>query len=93
MLGPVYGLLVNKITGWLIFDDSLLVLRLEPDGTLLTLAGSGNFLQPLSGGSTLASALNVAVWRGMAQDSTGALYLSDAGAGRVYKVAPDGNVT
>ena len=62
----MYGLLVNKITGWLIFDDSLLVLRLEPDGTLLTLAGSGNFLQPLSGGSTLASALNVAVcgaWR------------------------------
>ena len=29
----------------------------------------------------------------MAEDSAGALYLSDAGAGRVYRVGPDGTVT
>lgn len=95
-LGPVYGLLLDKVTGRLIFDDQLLVLRLEPDGTLLTLVGSGVFQQSLSGGAaanTLASSLTVGVWRGMAQDAAGALYVSDAGAGRVYKVTPEGSVT
>jgi sugar lactone lactonase YvrE len=98
-LGPVYGLLIDNVTGRLLFDDQLLVLRMEPDGTLLTLAGSGIFglgvasLPPLSAGSALASALRASVWRGMAQDSAGALYLSDAGIGRVYKVTPDGTVS
>jgi trimeric autotransporter adhesin len=101
-LGSVYGLLIDKTTGRLIFNDQLLVLRLEPDGSLLTLAGNGTGgysmapLAPLSGGSgssMLASALTVSVWRGMAEDSSGALYLSDAGAGRVYKVTPAGIVT
>src|ERR1700733_2632209 len=101
-LGSVYGLLLDKTTGRLIFNDQLLVLRQEPDGSLLTLAGTGTGgygmapLAPLSGGSggsMLASALTVSVWRGMAQDSSGALYLSDAGIGRVYKVTPNGIVT
>jgi sugar lactone lactonase YvrE len=97
-LGSVYGLLIDKVTGRLIFNDEVLALRLEPDGTLLTLAGTGARQQPeplsgSAGGSTLASTLIVVVLRGMAQDSAGALYLSDAGAGRVYKVAIDGIVT
>lgn len=101
-LGPVYGLLIDKATGRLIFNDQLLVLRLETDGSLLTLAGSGSggygeaSVPPPSGsmpGSTLASALSVSVLRGMAQDSAGALYFSDAGAGRVYKLTPAGTLT
>jgi hypothetical protein len=101
-LGSVYGLLIDKATGRLIFNDQLLVLRLEPDGSLLTLAGSGTggygeaSVPPPSDsipGSTLASALSVSVLRGMAQDSAGALYFSDAGAGRVYKLTPAGTLT
>jgi hypothetical protein len=101
-LGSVYGLLIDKTTGRLIFNDQILVLRLEPDGSLLTLAGSGtggygeaNVPPPFDSmpGSTLASALSVSVLRGMAQDSAGALYFSDAGAGRVYKLAPAGTLT
>jgi hypothetical protein len=72
-VGSVYGLLLDNATGRLLFDDQLLVLRLEPDGSLLALVGSGNFRIPLSAGSPLASTLNVGVWRGMAQDSAGAL--------------------
>jgi sugar lactone lactonase YvrE len=96
-LNSVYGLLIDKITGRLLFHDEYLVLRYESDGTLLALAGTGPNRQPQLGrftsGSTLASSLNPGVLRGMAQDATGALYLSDAGAGRVYRVAQDGTVS
>src|SRR5690348_10876855 len=92
-LGSVYALLIDKITGRLIFNDEYLVLRLEPDGTLLTVAGAGPTLNRGLQFPSLASALNPGVLRGMAQDAAGALYLSDAGAGRVYRIAPDGIVT
>ena len=93
-LGSVYGLLIDNVTGRLIFNDSILVLRLESDGSLVAVAGSGarsGAPPPASG--ALASAFNVSVFRGIAQDSAGALYLSEAAAGRVYRVAPDGVVT
>ena len=98
-LGSVYGLLIDKITGRLLFNDEALVLRFESDGTLLALVGTGpaTGLPQFSGSSanesTLASSLNVRVLRGMAQDAAGVLYLSDEGAGRVYRVALDGTVT
>ena len=95
-LGSVYGLLIDKINGRLIFNDEFLALRLETDGSLLTVAGSGFFripALPRLADSTLASALRITVLRGMAQDAAGGLYLADAGAGRVYRVAPDGTVT
>lgn len=99
-LGSVYGLLIDNITGRLIFHDEFLALRFEPDGTLLALAGVGpNFSRgPQSSigptpSSARASAVTFEQLRGMAQDSTGALYVSDAAAGRVYRIAPDGIVT
>ena len=98
-LGSVYGVLIDRITGRVIFHDERLVLRFEPDGTLLAITGAGPILrgpQPFPSGatgSTLASILNVAVLRGIAQDAKGALYLSDEAAGRVYRVAPDGTAT
>jgi hypothetical protein len=38
-LSSVYGLLIDKSTGRLRFNDQLLVMRLEPDGSVLTVAG------------------------------------------------------
>jgi sugar lactone lactonase YvrE len=92
-LGWVYGLLFDKTTGRLLFHDSVLVMRLEPDGSLLTLAGLGRFLDGDTADGTPASFLQTSVLRGMAQDSTGALYVSDAEAGRVYRIALDGTVS
>jgi sugar lactone lactonase YvrE len=100
-LGSVYGLAIEKRTGRLLFNDQNLVLRLEPDGSLLTVAGLGLVSVPppqVAGFAsppviTPASFLQPAILRGMAEDSTGALYLSDAGAGRVYRVGLDGMVT
>src|SRR5580700_2877711 len=93
-LNSVYGLLIDRLTGRLIFNDEALVLRYEPDRTLLALAGNGATQYPSTTvPSPLASMLNVEVLRGMAQDVKGNLYLSDAGFGRVYRVALDGTVT
>ena len=98
-LGSVYGVLIDKPTGRLLFNDESLVLALEPDGSLLTIAGFGaNFVPQIAAFATLpvvspASILHPGILRGMVEDSTGALYLADAEAGLVYRVALDGSVT
>ena len=100
-LGSVYALLIDKTPGRLIFHDQVLVERMEPDGTLLVLVGEGPLFTAIAShiplitaaGSSIASALNIEVLRGMAEDRAGNLYLADAGFGRVYRVTPDGTVT
>jgi sugar lactone lactonase YvrE len=98
-LDSVYGLLFDNVTGRLLFNDEHLVLRIEPDGSLVTVVGTGPvnntafFFTNLSTPSNSANLLVPVVLRGMAQDSKGALYLSDAGNGRVYRIAKDGSVT
>jgi len=92
-LGSVYGLLIDKSTGRLLFHDQILAMRLEPDGSVLTVAGLSRPQDGDTSDGTPASFLRTAVLRGMAQDSKGALYLADAGAGRVYRIAPDGTVS
>jgi sugar lactone lactonase YvrE len=92
-LNSVYGLLFDNATGRLLFHDGTLVERVEPDGSLLALAGRGEPQDGTTGDGTLASNLRIAVLRGMAQDAAGNLYLADAGAGRVYRVARDGRIS
>ncbi len=92
-LYSVYGLLFDKLTGRLLLHDGSLVSRLEPDGTLLTIVGLGRGNDGTVTDGTLASGLYGVVFRGMTQDAAGALYLSDAANGRVYRVGLDGVVT
>jgi hypothetical protein len=40
-LGPAYGLLLDRVTGRLLFHDESTVSRLEPDGSLTVIAGIG----------------------------------------------------
>src|SRR6478609_5684222 len=89
----VYGLLFDNTTGRLLFHDGALVERLEPDSSLLALVGRGQPQDGTTADGTLASNLRISVLRGMAQDAAGNLYLADAGAGRVYRVARDGRVS
>jgi len=91
-LGYVYGILVDKLTGRLLLHDGALF-RLEPDGTLLAMVGMSRLYDGTIADGTLASGLYVVTLRGMAQDATGALYLADASAQRVYRVGLDGIVT
>ena len=92
-LSTVYGVLLDKTTGRLLLHDEALVSRLEPDGTLTALVGISRGSDGSIVNGTLASGLLVGILRGMAQDSAGALYLSDAAYGRVYRVGLDGIVT
>jgi sugar lactone lactonase YvrE len=95
-LQQVYGLLLDRATGRLVIHDQTLVERFEPDGTLLALAGHGFSNNALDGETTdgiPASALRISVLRGIAEDSAGAIYLADAGAGIVFRLARDGTVT
>jgi sugar lactone lactonase YvrE len=92
-LNFVYGLLFDHATGRLLFHDGTLVERVEPDGSLLALVGRGEPQDGTTADGALASNLQIAVLRGMAQDAAGNLYLADAGAGRVYRVAQDGRVS
>lgn len=92
-LGAVYGVLRDKVTGRLLFHDETVVERLEPDGTLLALAGLGRLTDGSKADGTPASALFLTTLRGIAQDSAGNLYLADAFAGRVYRITADGAVT
>src|SRR6185437_15972664 len=92
-LSTVYGVLLDKTTGRLLLHDEALVSRLEPDGTLTALVGISRGSDGSLANGTLASGLLVGILRGMAQDSAGALYLSDAAYGRVYRVGLDGIVT
>ena len=92
-LGPVYGLLLDKVTGRLLFHDESTVSRLEPDGSLTVLVGMGRGADGDRADGTPASGLRLEILRGMAQDASGALYLSEAALGRVYRVGTDGVVT
>ncbi len=92
-LNGVYGLLFDKLTGRLLFHDGGLVERLEPNGTLLAIAGLGEDQDGSIADGTLASGLDIEALRGMVEDATGNLYLGDAAQGHVYRVALDGTVT
>jgi sugar lactone lactonase YvrE len=92
-LNNVHGLLIDRTTGRLLFSDQSLVSRLEPDGTLLAMVGRGLFQVGANTDGTLASYLSVQGLAEMAQDSAGAVYVSDIFGGRVYRVALDGTVT
>jgi sugar lactone lactonase YvrE len=70
-----------------------LVERVESDGSLLALVGRGEPQDATTANGTLASNLQISILRGMAQDAAGNLYLADAGAGLVFRVAGDGRVS
>src|SRR5438105_27932 len=92
-LGSVYGLLMDRVTGRLLFHDETTVSRLEPDGSLTVIVGMGRSSDGDVTDGTPAAGLRLFILRGMAQDASGALYLSEAGFGRVYRVGTDGVVT
>ncbi len=68
-LSQIYGLLLDRTSGRLIINDQVMVERLEPDGTLTALAGSGspNSLDGDTADGVPASALRISLLRGMAQ--------------------------
>jgi sugar lactone lactonase YvrE len=90
-LNNVFGVLLTR-GGRLLFHDESLVERLETDDTLVAVAGARSQLDSSTVDGTPASALGLSILRGMAEDASGALFVSDAGAGRVFRIGSDGRV-
>ena len=91
-LNFTYGLLLDRQTGRILLHDESVVLRLEPDGTLLALAGLGTAIDGATVDGTLASYFRFGILRGMAQDKQGILYFADAVSNRIFQMLPDGTI-
>ena len=67
------------------------VRRIDPSGTVTTVAGSGRWLYDGDGGPAIKAALYYP--EGVAVDSTGNLYIADTLNNRVRRVDPSGTIT
>jgi len=87
-----YGLAVDALGAVYVADlGNNRVRRIGPDGTITTVAGTGNNNSAGDGGpATLASLMSP---RNLAVDSAGNLYISEFGGHRVRKVAANGTIT
>ena len=66
------------------------VRKVSPDGTITTVAGTGN--EGFSGDGGPATAAQLSLPAGLAVDASGALYIADLLNNRVRKVSPDGTI-
>jgi sugar lactone lactonase YvrE len=87
-----YGVVVDA-SGTLYFSEfsGHRVRKVTRDGTISTYAGTGEAGHGGDDGPAASAHLNYP--RGVAVDSTGALYIADAGNHRVRKVAADGTIS
>ena len=67
------------------------MLRIAPDGTRTTFAGTGNFGSSGDGGPATEAQLGSP--RGLAFGPDGSFYIADSSTRRIRKVAPDGTIT
>jgi uncharacterized protein (TIGR03437 family) len=65
--------------------------RVERDGTVVTIAGSGQYKFGGDGGRGVAAILNYPY--GLTVDSGGSIYFSDLGNDRIRRIAPDGTIS
>jgi hypothetical protein len=91
-LSSVHSVLLDSITGRLLFADQTLLSRLEPDGSSVVIAGMGRGPDGDIGDGTFSSGLFVLGFDGLAQDAAGNLYVTDVYGGRVFRIARNGTV-
>jgi len=89
------GIAVDSL-GNLYIADALnnRVRRIDPQGDIATIAGTGTAGFAGDGGPAVSAQLNLLAWNcGLAVDSSGSLYIADSGNNRVRKVTPEGIIT
>jgi uncharacterized protein (TIGR03437 family) len=87
-----YGLAVDPAGNIYVADlGNNRVRRIAPDGTILTVAGTGR--DGSGGGGGLATAAELLAPRNVALDAAGNLYISEFAGHRVRKVSPDGQIS
>jgi glucose/arabinose dehydrogenase len=91
-LNEPLGVAVMPDGGYLIADaGNSRVRRVFPDGTITTVAGTGNF--GFSGDGGPASAADLMDPIGLTVMPDGGYLIADAGAARIRRVSPDGTIT
>ena len=90
-LSAVFGLAVDA-TGSLLISDSgnHRIRRVAPDGTISTIAGTGDCGLSGDGGPALAAQLCTPT--GIAADASGNLFITDLANNRIRQVSPDGTI-
>ena len=91
-LGYSFGSFVGDSAGNVYFGDTSArkVLKVSPSGTLSFVAGSGASGAPVAGPALSSPFQNV---YGVAIDSAGTLYASDAASNRIVKITPSGTLS
>jgi len=85
-----YGIAVDSSGTVYVADaGNYRIRKIQPDGTVSTLAGSGT--RGFADGAGTAAQFNYP--QGIAVDSTGTVYVADAGNHRIRKIQPDGTVS
>jgi sugar lactone lactonase YvrE len=91
-LSPIFGLAVDVPGNLLIADSGAnRIRRVTPNGTIATVAGTGDC--GLSGDGSTAVAAQLCDPAGIAADPAGNLFIADLGNGRIRKMSPDGTIT
>jgi len=91
-LSAAFGLAVDFEGNLLIADSDInRIRRVTPDGTIATLAGTGEC--GLSGDGGPAAAAQLCQPTGIATDTAGNLFITDSANSRIRKVTPDGIIT
>jgi sugar lactone lactonase YvrE len=85
------GVVADALGNLFIADSQNARIReIKPDGTISTVAGTGQFGFSGDGGSALNAQLDAS---GVAVDAAGNLYIADGNNGRVRKVSANGTIT
>src|ERR1017187_260040 len=91
-LSPVLGLAVD-IAGnlWIADSGAHRIRRVTPDGSIATVAGTGDC--GLSGDGGAAVAAQLCGPTGIAADTAGNLFVTDSENNRIRRISPDGTIT
>jgi sugar lactone lactonase YvrE len=91
-LSPVFGLAVDAAGNLLIADSGTnRIRRVTPDGSIATLAGTGDCGLSGDGGSAVSA--QICGPAGIAADTAGNLFIADLGNDRIRQISPDGTIT
>ncbi len=93
-LNSPYGLALD-VSGNLYIADlgNARIRRITPAGVISTVAGGGSLTAGGANEGSNASLVSFKSPRNIAIDDSGAMYISDFGGARVYRMAPDGTLT
>lgn len=92
LFGYPYGITIGPTGAVFVSDDeNLRIRRISPDGSITTIAGTGEIGDTGDGGLAIAATFNALGGLSLGQD--GSLFIADPGNARVRRIDPNGVIT